>query len=181
MEKEILTKERISDEIKNVYRWKQTIVATILFVVIAALFMLIGTLLYKAFRFDQLLYVLFLALVGGSLVTIIVSLVVSTYRRRRSADKNRYQVILDQLVHTEDDRDRLLDGNQIGLYRYLEFALFGKYEIPKRTHYAWSKLYAMSDEGLYNTAISGDTFYIVTVDGKHPLVVYNTKLFEYKE
>ncbi len=62
------------------------------------------------------------------------------------------------------------------------FAAFGffRFSIYKK-FYKWSKLYCLDAEGMRMYSEVGDTFYIVTADGKHPLMVYNTKLFEYKE
>ncbi len=185
MKKEILTKERISKEIKKAYSWKGAILVSVALSVLISFLIFVISLLYKEFEFEHgaplILYVLCLVVLGGGTAILIMLIYITTYRSRRSADQRNYQVILDQLVHAEDNRDRILSGDGAGVYRYLVFASFGTYEIPKKTHYFWSDLYAMSDEGVYNTAVEGDTFYIVTDTNKTILAVYNTKFFEYKD
>ena len=48
--------------------------------------------------------------------------------------------------------------------------------------YKWSDTYYMSLEGIYNTALEGDEFYVVErkLDGK-VACIYNKKFFEYKK
>lgn len=54
--------------------------------------------------------------------------------------------------------------------------------VQTREHYEWSQLYRMSQKGLENTSIIGDSFYTVFLDGDGEIgYIYNTKLFEYKE
>lgn len=49
-------------------------------------------------------------------------------------------------------------------------------------HYEWSKLYNMSTQGLENTSVVGDTFYIISLKAdKRIKYIYNTKLFELKK
>ncbi|MBO5778306.1 MAG: hypothetical protein J6R82_01925 [Clostridia bacterium] len=63
----------------------------------------------------------------------------------------------------------------------LEFQHMGRFRVPRRPHYEWSKIYSMSDEGVYNTSTLGDRFYVVYLKNarkQEPLMVYNTNLFE---
>lgn len=99
---------------------------------------------------------------------------------RHIAKTGRYQVIADRVVGTEEDTDHIVDRTERRVGLYLRLATFGLYLIPHRKNYAWSELYYMSDDGIYNTAIDGDTFYIVTADNKTVLVAYNAKFFEWK-
>ena len=49
-------------------------------------------------------------------------------------------------------------------------------------HYAWSKLYAMSHQGLENVTLEGDEYYTVCLLGDTDLgYVYPTKLFDYEK
>ena len=53
---------------------------------------------------------------------------------------------------------------------------------PVEKHYAWSKLYDLSPEGLENTSVAGDAFYYVRLQSDGEIgYVYNKKLFEYME
>lgn len=58
----------------------------------------------------------------------------------------------------------------------------GKWRIPEtETLYAWSKEMYISPEGLDNTAVPGNRFYIVRRKGEAEIAyAYNTKFFEYK-
>ncbi len=62
----------------------------------------------------------------------------------------------------------------------LVFAKNGSYGIYKELNYKWSKVYALSDEGVYNYTKIDDEFYVISV-GKHKnLVAYNKRMFELK-
>ena len=53
--------------------------------------------------------------------------------------------------------------------------------VPTFKHYAWSGLYAMSQQGLFNTSIPGDEFYTVVIGNDSEIAyVYNKKLFDYQ-
>ena len=69
---------------------------------------------------------------------------------------------------------------RVEVFYVLSFKSFGKYRVPAQQHYAWSELYSMSPDGIYNTSIIDDTFYIAVRkdDPKKILWVYNAKLFE---
>lgn len=49
-------------------------------------------------------------------------------------------------------------------------------------NYKWSKLYKMTRNGIYNTSLQGDTFYLVWDNRTKELVLaYNARLFAYKK
>lgn len=58
----------------------------------------------------------------------------------------------------------------------------GKWRVPEtRTLYAWSKEMYISPQGLDNTSLRGDKFYIVRRQGDAEIAyAYNTKFFEYR-
>ncbi len=181
MQKEILTKKRIAEELKKIYSWKGFLLGIGFFLVVTALMMWALSLLYEAFLMEQLLlrilYRLLQIVIGGGMAALSVYVFISTYRTRQSVDCGNFQVVTDRVVRTEER----YDPHRHKRCWYLHFASFGKYEIMGGTHYDWSERYAMTDEGIYNTAIEGDTFYIVTDNNKTILQVYNTKFFEYTE
>ena len=70
------------------------------------------------------------------------------------------------------------------------FAKGGKYRIYLHTaasfenrHYKWSKMYNMSNQGIYNYSHIDDDFYLVFSNDKknNLLLIYNKKLFDLKE
>lgn len=72
-------------------------------------------------------------------------------------------------------------GKQYTQVYVLTFRDSGRYEVPDREHYRWSKLYAMSPYGIYNTSHVGDTFYLLRLKDtpKYEILdVYNANLFE---
>ena len=85
-------------------------------------------------------------------------------------EQNRYQSLLMGRRH---DHLYIKDA---------EFLYFSsrKWQIPSKC-YEWSALYNMSREGISNTSINGDEFYLVILnDTQEICVAYNAKLFEYK-
>ena len=65
---------------------------------------------------------------------------------------------------------------------YLYFQSGIQWEIPKVTHYEWSKEYHMSSSGLDHTSVKGDEFYLISLQADHEIAyAYNTKFFELAE
>lgn len=98
------------------------------------------------------------------------------YKRILHAD---IEIVEDTLLRAYQDCRTHGKGSK--LYYVLDFQNHGKYKLPEHQHYTWSELYTMSYRGIYNTAISGDTFYIVRLKDKRtrkPIEVYNAKHFE---
>lgn len=98
------------------------------------------------------------------------------YRKIQTAD---IEIVEDTLQNAYEESK--MQGRRHWLFFVLEFRDHGKYRLPDYQHYTWSELYTMSKQGVYNTSIPGDTFYIVRLVGDRsckPLEVYNAKLFE---
>ncbi|MBQ5764922.1 MAG: hypothetical protein IIW03_02115, partial [Clostridia bacterium] len=49
------------------------------------------------------------------------------------------------------------------------------------TYYKWSQKRSMKGFDLLETSVREDKFYIVSFNGKTPIMVYNTRFFDYKE
>lgn len=104
--------------------------------------------------------------------------------KRKWVENGEFRIVGDKLERARmDDNFRneksLSEGNDL-----LVFSRYGKYYIPLITHYTWSKDYYLSPDGVFNTSIEGDTFYLVifTHDPTQKIAMaYNTKLFEWKE
>lgn len=53
---------------------------------------------------------------------------------------------------------------------------------PVKKHYAWSKVYDLTPQGLENTSVAGDTFYYIRLQSDGDIgYIYNKKMFVYKE
>lgn len=104
------------------------------------------------------------------------------------AESGEYHIVQDELIHDDihhrTRKKRWIDyGTVCQRYvkSYLTFKCFGVYFVSQGEYYSWSERYKTHTEGLRATSVPGDCFYIVTDDGKTPLLVYNTKFFEYKD
>lgn len=86
------------------------------------------------------------------------------------------------LAHETVERRGSRRGNAIHVRVFLlQFQQCGPYRIPRKPHYEWSRIYSMTDEGVYHTSEPGDRFWVVYLKNARkpmPLAVYNQKLFE---
>ncbi len=99
---------------------------------------------------------------------------------RRIAKERRFTVLRDRLISTTEEADRIgVDYRHVNM-KFLRFSSFGEYRIPHIHHYTWSKEFCMTPEGICNTAVNGDEFYIVTADHRTILTVYPAKFFDYR-
>ena len=72
-------------------------------------------------------------------------------------------------MHTHHTREAL----------FLYFPV-GEWRVPVITLYKWSETYYLSPTGLYNTSLSGEEFFVVTLNYDHTIgYAYNTKFFKY--
>lgn len=54
--------------------------------------------------------------------------------------------------------------------------------VETETHYRWSKEFYMTPEGLENTSLAGDTFYVIRLQDQPDVAyIYNKKLFAWEE
>lgn len=103
--------------------------------------------------------------------------------RAQMLKSESFRIVGDTLERARPDGGGLSIGNHESAYM-LVFSRYGRYFLPSRTNYSWSKDYYMSPQGVYNTSIEGDRFYLViypTDAGDEIGAVYNTKLFELTE
>lgn len=166
MQKEILTREIIKVELnrQHLYTVRGVFIANIIWLIIFAL---------GARTFRLVYYVCISMFIFSSLLLLYTLILLFMVR------KNRFQVTIDTLI-TCEDKESLSDLYVQKQYKLL-FASCGKYAIPTGNNYKWSKLYCMTDTGVYNYSIPGDKFYLVKMSKKTIFLAYNTKLFEFKE
>lgn len=104
--------------------------------------------------------------------------------KRKWLENGEFRIVGDKLERARmDDNFRneksLSEGSDL-----LVFARYGRYYIPQFTHYTWSKDYYLSPDGMFNTSIVDDTFYLVifTHDPLQKItMIYNTKFFKLQE
>ena len=62
--------------------------------------------------------------------------------------------------------------------RHLCFRSGRRWQMPDTRHYEWSMQYCMSSQGLDHTSVSGNEFYIITLQGHYEIAyAYNKSLF----
>ncbi len=69
-------------------------------------------------------------------------------------------------------------------YRIIKVFYFmsgASWRMPEVTHYTWSETHYLSCQGLDNTSLAGDSFYLISLQTDHDIAyIYNTKMFEFK-
>ena len=109
--------------------------------------------------------------------------------RKRSILNGEFTVITDKLVNI--GYETVYEPDFTGDFPFMmtftrdyEFFYFDaqKWQVVGNSrHYDWSKEHYMSTQGLRNTSILGDEFYLVINNYDHEIgYIYNTKFFEYK-
>ncbi len=174
MQKEILTREIIKKEFiyQELYGRKETF---ILLIVLLPLLCLILSL------FSDRTWANIVLAIPTSLLALLIFICLhifyESFKLCRLMKKDKFYITKDNLIRTR--------GKSIGGYTghayTLHFASYGEYALGAEKYYKWSKLYSMSDEGVYNTALLGDEYYLVIVNGSEILLTYNTKMFELQE
>ena len=95
--------------------------------------------------------------------------------------KHKTTIVTDWLV----DISEIQPGRRSPYYQFT-FAKYGEFRLYMNvygnTNYTWSKMYAMSNQGIYNYSNVDDEFYLVITNDKKSkiLQIYNQKLFELK-
>ena len=178
MQKEVLTKSLIEQEIKKLYIWY------IKYYLLASVFVFIGFIvlwnmcdLKHTFMHNIILTILSVMYISVLLLTF-TRLILYIYNYFKKDLK--LVIITDTLV--KFDRSRVFLS--ISLWRILKclcFAKNGKFTLEwDRPYYPLSTYYNKIDESkIADTSYPGDEFYLV-IKNKKILNVYNTKFFELK-
>ena len=101
-----------------------------------------------------------------------------TLMRRKMIEHGGYTVTVEKLCNVldEEDTERNIRMNRSGTAWYLYFPS-QKWYIPSR-NYLWSKRYHMSCEGVVNTSIVDDEFYVVLFNDTYDVgYAYPAKFF----
>lgn len=160
--KEILTKENIKKDLLN-YPMPHIPLA-----LASALLLIVLLCILLPYWF----VIIILSVLEIWLITLLVKECIHHKHYRTAYKKEEYSVATDTLEALTITRFYMVF--YFSSHKPLFMASYKRY-------YKWSKNYCLDENGMQMYSTKGDTFYIVTTDGKHPLMVYNTKLFEYKD
>jgi len=124
---------------------------------------------------------------GAAVALGVILLTVFWFRIRKLAAGQKRSFKEFNIAVTEDTLVSTVQDYVYTRYEHrhlLVFENFGNYLIPEGRLYTWSKDFYMSDDGIYNTSVPGNTFYIAYYredETRTPIMVYNTKFFEWNE
>lgn len=179
--KETLTIQNIKQDIKELY--KPSITTFLVLAILSTILLLLA----GEFWAELKIMAIFLAIIG------ILGVVAGIYALfipiigRKITSKNLV-IVEDWLVEIKEKIEH--GGKYSRAYYEFCFAKGGKYRLYMHTattfenrHYKWSKMYNMSDQGIYNYSHIDDDFYLVFSNDKknNLLLIYNKKLFDLKE
>lgn len=183
MQKEIFTKENCqTDIIKRINDEIFVYAVHSVFWILTSL--LLGFVIYLATHLSWLLVLIALLPIPYPVYKFI-----QLSQSKRKAQKCDFEVIEAELVRISEHEPKNLflayppmrssgffsDFYALALY----FSNCGRYIVP-HSNYTWSKTFDMSRDGIKNTSLLGDTFYVVILNGD-PIYAYNKRFFEYKE
>ena len=177
MEKERVTRRRITHELVRIH--KEKLISLIL--VIALFFVMFFWLPLGLFGVKGMLIYL------GVLMLIGLPFAIYYIRRISRIKKKKYYIFSDKLMgYGSDDipdssrtslgRDKKYELHFAGVSPYVMYV--DNSIIRKRMYYRWSETFAMTAEGVYNTSMVGDEFYIVSIDNHTAELFFNKKFFE---
>lgn len=179
MTKEILTKENIQkDVLAYVKRRPSPIYTYFLDILLTSIILVIIFAVFVSWKHALVFLILpIFALLGFA------PRMREEARERKAALQGEYTVIKDKLSHVDEEtihEPRSAGGHRqtIQSARFLYFPS-GQWRITS-PNYTWSKTFYMSGQGIENTSLVGDEFYLVILHSTQEIcAVYNTKFFVY--
>ncbi|MBE6750623.1 MAG: hypothetical protein E7560_05620 [Ruminococcaceae bacterium] len=193
MKKETLTREKIKQELLlSLYSdIKKILIHFLIFLLPASAIVYLG---FKLISFD---FSIFLACLPISCVLIIcfayIIRAVILYRYIYLVKTDNFRIETDECVDKKEIYARwdyygfkkLISAYNHYYFDKLNYHLFfmvnGDYCIKRNKNYVCSEMYTMEAKGVYRYAEVGDEFYLAVVNKNTILLVYNTKLFDFKE
>ena len=183
LQREILTVEKIRLDYKQQFfkQFTLALAAVILAAFVLGMFIFIFVSLVcfagDLLGFSECVILLFIICVLGLGVYIMIS--------GAFADIHSYFIIKNAkfTVTTGILTDRYIKIKRIFPPIILRVLIFEKYKdflIIEGTYNAFSNRFRMKEQEFYDNAREGDVFYIITKKNRQILLLYNTKLFEYK-
>ena len=180
--KETLTIQNIKQDIKEIY--KPNVFVLFASIITGAILLLLS----GEFWNETKIMSIFASVAGGAMIIFGAVILISPLIGRRIATK-KLVIVEDWLVDIREDIG-YSNYRHRSPYHEFCFAKGGKYRIYLHTaasfenrHYKWSKMYNMSNQGIYNYSHIDDDFYLVFSNDKknNLLLIYNKKLFDLKE
>ena len=183
LQREILTVEKIRLDYKQLFfkQFALELAGVILaaFVLGMFIFTFVSLVCFAGdlLGFSECVILLFIICVLGLGVYILIS--------GAFADIHSYFIIKNAkfTVTTGILTDRYIKIKRIFPPIILRVLIFEKYKdflIIEGTYNAFSNRFRMKEQEFYDNAREGDVFYIITKKNRQILLLYNTKLFEYK-
>ncbi len=176
--KETLTIKNIKHDIKKMH--ETSIAAFLVLVVFGVIFLLIANEMYTELK----IYATLLG-IGGVIFVVCGVLILFIPLLGRRITNKKLVIVEDWLVDIREESEYY--GRRRRSYYAFYFAKGGKYKLYPNYYgldnYTWSKIYNMSNQGIYNYSQINDDFYLVFSDEKknNLILIYNKKLFELKE
>lgn len=180
--KETLTIKNIKHDIKKMH--ETSIAASLFLVAFGFVFALIANALWKNATYGELkIYAVFFGVFGVFVILSGISILFLPFIGRKITNK-KLVIVEDWLVDIREVSEYY--GRRRRSYYMFYFANGGKYKLYpgyyNNDNYTWSKMYNMSNQGIYNYSQINDDFYLVFSNEKknNLLLIYNKKLFELK-
>ncbi len=190
----VLSKENIIKEYDAIFKGKivRNFIKSAVFIAYYALFTWILT-LSSFYIVVEFLSIVVLYASGVYIFNYYIKNIIELFKNHKMILNGDFTVVTEKVVNSfpkERYNKFLILGlfyNPVLAFYILEtkpyrlvFSGFGEYKILSGEYYTTSDIYRMNEKGVYNYAASGDYHYLV-VCGKNIALVYNTKMFEYKE
>ena len=180
--KQILNKELIKIDLKQAIKNNLIISIVGLFItLVAVIFITLASIQFGFFSFDfvtQNLKQFFDFLLFGLMCLCVMHFLTATInniKRHSKINRGDFKIEIDTLLNTESFMFARFTNAVLRFLRYKPFG-FSKAE----TYYKWSQKRSMKGFDLFETSVREDKFYIVSFNGKTPIMVYNTRFFDYK-
>ena len=204
--KEILTREKIKNELLKIYKYNISLRMLLTLVFSLLPLLILVCVKFPIYDINDGISTVAISVSYILLSLLLIYLVWSSIKFLCLISKinsNQFEILLDKLVNKQESK---YYKHQCAHYGYeqvnyvpnyrkprvsifafenwqffvLSFQKFQKFLIPVGKLYRWSDKFRMEDWAVYRWADIGDEFYVVTAKNK-PLYVYNTKHFELKD
>ncbi|MDO4608287.1 MAG: hypothetical protein Q4B40_03750 [Clostridia bacterium] len=174
MQKEILTKDVIKNELKTLYKFKLKklfITLILIFTILAVvLFVILQTNENKTKTYIIMILILSVIIVNLRLFVETIYAVIVLFKN----NVTEVEIINERVV----EKKTSIETNFRSKPYRLVLSNRTLYSIPWGMNYKWSQIYAMKDENVYNTFEINDEVYIVNVGKLKNVLAYNKKYFK---
>ena len=182
--KDILTDERIRQDIKNILKKYRKVI--ILLANVWAVFSIGLYTLVRLSFFEKTTTYIIIGIIPATAVICAFILSLKSIKYRRAYKHGAYRLVTDKLV-AQQKFHGIKEYYGFEPKMILHFKKYGKYNIAgnimanKRTFtfYNWSHKHCMTVRDIYATSSPNDSYYLVTLNNKKIALIYNSYYFEY--